>query len=64
MNYEENERKNMLIKLKRLKCSRNGLKEGEEKLKTIGGAEAAAFHAAWHRLSLKSLLFLLALRKL
>lgn len=40
-------------------------KEGrKENLETIGGAEAAAFHVAWHRLPLKSLLLFVSSSKI
>lgn len=40
------------------------LREGEENRETIGGAEAAAFHVAWHRLPLKSLLLFVSSSKI
>lgn len=38
--------------------------EREENHETIGGAEAAAFHVAWHRLPLKSLLLFVSSLKI
>lgn len=38
--------------------------EGEENHETIGEAEAAAFHVAWHRLPLKSLLLFVSSSKI
>lgn len=39
-------------------------REREENRETIGGAEAAAFHVAWHRLPLKSLLLFVSSSKI
>lgn len=39
-------------------------KKGEENYETIGEAEAAAFHVAWHRLPLKSLLLFVSSSKI
>lgn len=43
------------------KSAREGREENHE---TIGGAEAAAFHVAWHRLPLKSLLLFVSSSKI
>lgn len=46
-------------------CSiRKRVAEGEENHETIGEAEAAAFHVAWHRLPLKSLLLFVSSSKI
>lgn len=42
----------------------NSKEEGEENHETIGEAEAAAFHVAWHRLPLKSLLLFVSSSKI
>lgn len=39
-------------------------RKGEENHETIGEAEAAAFHVAWHRLPLKSLLLFVSSSKI
>lgn len=58
---ERKERKGSSRTKRNANCSG---REREENRETIGGAEAAAFHVAWHRLPLKSLLLFVSSSKI